>query len=299
LSIAPLFTSPCDLAERIPLLVADFLDLETSLHRRFREESISDILVASLVRLSGPELVVLVPEDESKTGNDFDIIIVDAASNEAIQYRIQAKRLKPHATDWEKGSYTELAHPNGTGAQSLSLIRSAAAERSIRTIPLYAFYNPTRTCAASGGLVRGIELADGRAIRALVSELVRVKPKRPPLKRISTLRPLFFPLSRILCPDMTDDDGRIFIASPRASLTRVTQAIDEAANRFLSPLVKLRRRQISDLKLSGEKARSGTLRIPRKLPTFLRQAIERRNAEPSGRIITGRVERLRVVLFSG
>jgi hypothetical protein len=41
-------------------------------------------------------------------------------------------------------------------------------------------------------------MADGRAIRAVVRELIRAKPKRPPLKRLSTLHPLFFPLGTLI-----------------------------------------------------------------------------------------------------
>ena len=181
----------------MPPLVADFLDLETSLRRRFREESISDIFVACLIRISGRNLFVQVPKDESKTGNDFDIVVFNPWAPSAVQYRIQAKRLKPHPTKWQTSSYVELAHPHNTGGQSLALVRSAASQRKIHTVPLYAFYNPTRTCVASGGIVNGIELADGRAIRAVVRALVSAKPKRPLLKRIGTLQPLFFPLTTL------------------------------------------------------------------------------------------------------
>ena len=198
----------------MPALIADFLDLETSLRRRFREESITDLLVASMLRLASPNLFVFVPQNEALTGNDFDIVIFDPASLEAVQYRLQAKRLKPHMTKWVIGSYPELAHPHGTGAQSLSLVLSSAAETKIKTIPLYAFYNPARTCAASGGLISGVELADGKAIRAVVKELLKAKPKRPPLKRIGTLQPLFFPLTTILCPVASPNTSPREVPSP-------------------------------------------------------------------------------------
>jgi hypothetical protein len=282
----------------MPDLVADFLDLETSLRRRFREESITDLLVATMLRLADPNLIVLVPKDESKTGNDFDIIIVDPASLEAIQYRIQAKRLKPHATKWAMGSYAELAHPGGTGKQSLSLVRSAAAEKSIKTIPLYAFYNPTRTCAASDGVVNGIELADGRAVRALVRELLRAKPKRPPLKRISTLQPLFFPLTTILCPEGSDADSGRRVPSPAGSLRSVSSAIDAASERFLGARFEKPSARIANLRESGERARAGSLEVRRKLPSVLRDAIERRFADGIDRIVPAQVNRPRVVLFS-
>ena len=295
MSLAPLFSSSCDLAQRLPPLVADFLDLETTLRRRFREESVSDIIVASLVRISGMGLSVQVPEDESKTGNDFDIIIFDPVRRTAIQYRIQAKRLKPHHTHWAMGSYAELAHPGGTGTQSLSLVRSAAAERRILTVPLYAFYNPTRTCSASGGSVAGIEMADGRAIRAIVRELVRAKPKRPPLKRLSTLMPLFFPLSKILCPPASERSRNV--PSPEGSLQSVVDASREANERFMGTTTYVARPRLSDLSDRGSAVVDRSLQVSGDLPPVLALAMERRTDVPEV-IHTRSVERPKIVLFS-
>lgn len=42
----------------MPALVAEFLDLEINLRRRFREESVSDIIVASMQRAAGLDLSV-------------------------------------------------------------------------------------------------------------------------------------------------------------------------------------------------------------------------------------------------
>lgn len=292
--IAPLFGSPCDLAHRMPALVADFLDLETTLRRRFREESVSDVIVASLIRLSGWDLTVQVPEDEAKTGNDFDIIIFDPIHRTAVQYRIQAKRLTPNAKNWSTSSYVELAHPKNTGDQSLALVRSAAAEHRIPTVPLYAFYNPARTCAASGGVINGVELADGRAIRGVVRELVKAKPKRLPLKRISKLQPLFFPLSKILCPSDSESDRRF--PTPEGSLRTVTGAIDEAAERFLGGSVDVPSVKLTDLRQSADKSRERSLVLPDRLPAVLALALKMRSEIP--RVVPARVKRPRIVLFS-
>ncbi|WP_116970824.1 DUF6615 family protein [Blastomonas sp. UPD001] len=291
-----LFSSTCDLAARLPPLVADFLDLEISLRRRFREESVTDLIVASLIRLSGPRLSVQVPVDEAKTGNDFDIVIFDPMRRTAVQYRIQAKRLTPHRTAWDMGSYVELAHPNGTGAQSLSLVRSAAAERKIPTVPLYAFYNPARACDASGGLISGIEMADGRAIRAVVRELIRARPKRPPLKRLSTLHPLFFPLSRILCPPTSDGDS--LMPSPEGSLQSVADAVRAANERFIGSQLYVPHGKLADLRgiTSGIGVRS--LRRFDTLPPVLAIAMARRSDVPTV-IRTRTVDRPKIVLFSG
>lgn len=196
--IAPIFTSPCDLATRLPGLIAEFLDLEEHLKRRFREDSITDILVASLLSLPGDNVVVLTPP-EAKTGGDFDLVLVEPVSGKAVQFRIQAKRLTPHKTNWMTGSYVELAHPHNNGGQSAKLIRALGRE-AIPTIPLYMFYNPASVCAASGGTIDGIALASGWEIRERVKTMVQVKPKRLPYKRIGSLEPLLFPLTTLLCP---------------------------------------------------------------------------------------------------
>jgi uncharacterized membrane protein len=94
-----MFLSASDLANRLPVMVAEFLDLEQHLKRRFREDSITDILIASLLSLPGNDIVVLTPP-EVKTGGDFDLIVVEPASGDAVQFRVQAKRLTPHPNNW-------------------------------------------------------------------------------------------------------------------------------------------------------------------------------------------------------
>ncbi len=290
--LTPLFASPCDLADRLPPLIADFLDLEITLRRRFREESVSDMIVASLLRLAGADLSVQVPLSEKVTGNDFDIIVYDPPKRSAVQYRIQAKRLSPHATKWGMGSYKELDHPHGTGSQSAALVASSAAEKGILTLPLYAFYNPQRTCAASGGLVGGLELADGHAVRAMVAKLVAAKPKRPPMKRLSTLHPLFFPLSTLLCPP-TPNTGRR-IPTPDESLQGVEGAI-EAAGRRVNGARSVAASAIGIDDADG-RARTRSTLIGPDLPPVLTLATANRQA--SDRFVRVRVPHPRIVLFT-
>lgn len=102
-SLLPIFASPCELATRLPGMIGDFLDIEQNLKRRFREDSITDILIASLLSLPGDDVVVVTP-NEAKAGGDFDLAIVDPLSSDAIQFRIQAKRLTPHLGNWQLGS---------------------------------------------------------------------------------------------------------------------------------------------------------------------------------------------------
>jgi hypothetical protein len=285
--IAPIFTSPCDLATRLPTMIAQFLDIENSLKRRFREESISDILVASLLSLPGDDVIVQTP-NEAKTGGDFDLVIVDPSAGDAIQFRIQAKRLTPHPADWALGSYRELSHPHNSGNQS-RLLMAGVRRETMPTIPLYAFYNPARTCAASGAMISGIELASAAEIRERIKMMVRVKPKRLPFKRVGSLQPLFFPLTEILCVPTNTAAGGRSIASPRDVRRSVANAIEARGGRYGSTEL-------------AEEARGAVVDqrphvVPRMrdpLPAIVRQAVERR----SERVIRARVKRPRIILIS-
>lgn len=298
--IAPIFTSPCDLATRLPKLVAEFLDLEEHLKRRFREDSITDILVASLLSLPGDNVVVLTPP-EAKTGGDFDLVLVEPVSGKAVQFRIQAKRLTPHKTNWMISSYAELAHPDNNGGQSAKLIRALGRE-TIPTIPLYMFYNPASVCAASGGAIEGIVLASGWEIRERVRIMVQVKPKRLPYKRIGSLEPHFFPLTSLLCPPPArvstslfphPDDVRAEVEraiEDRTSLAGVGQTahIESERVRYL-PGNADRKVGTADRR-RAVRARDGDNRLPAAIQT----AITRRHE----RIIRLRGPRPRIILIA-
>lgn len=301
MAIAPIFASPCDLAERLPVMIAEFLDIEQKLKRRFREDSVTDILVASLLSLPGNDVVVLTPP-EAKTGGDFDLVVVDPASADAVQFRIQAKRLSPHKHDWEIGAYAELAHPHNSGAQSQTLLRGLGKE-TITTIPLYAFYNPAHVCAASGGTVSGIELASGWEIRERVKAIVKVKPKRLPFKRIGSLQPLFFPLSTILCAPtrVTRSSPIPYPEDARAAVIDAIEARSSLAG--FGQTLALPDVAMKALPIDSDTVGQDIKRVTRPksrsddregLPVIIRNAIERRGE----RVITARVKRPKVVLIA-
>jgi hypothetical protein len=283
-------------------MIADFLDIEQRLKRRFREDSVTDILVASLLSLPGNDIVVLTPP-EAKTGGDFDLVVVEPATGQAVQFRIQAKRLTPHKRDWMIGSYAELAHPHNSGAQSQALLRGLGAE-AISTLPLYAFYNPAHVCAASGGTVSGIELASGWEIRERIKAIVKVKPKRLPYKRIGSLQPLFFTLSTILCapssaprtsdiPLPTEARAAVIDAiEARSGLAGFGQMlrISEVAVPRLPPSVEVK----SSDESRKTRSRSRRSKGRDELPAIIRNAVERREE----RIITARVKRPKILLIA-
>lgn len=284
-------------------MVAEFLDLEQHLKRRFREDSITDILIASLLSLPGNNIVVLTPP-EVKTGGDFDLIVIEPGSGDAVQFRIQAKRLTPHQDNWTTSSYAELAHPKNSGAQSRTLI-SGLGREAIPTIPLYAFYNPAHVCAASGGVLSGVELASGWEVRERVKAIVKAKPKRLPFKRIGSLQPLFFPLTTILCPPIQKPDGSM-IPLPSEARKAVEQAmtersgfdvygqmqgiISEARLRVLAAPTSFSDRT-RDQRAGGAQSRK---RPDAPLPAVVRSALERREE----RIIAAKVKRPRILLIA-
>lgn len=299
MALIPIFSSVCDLANRFPNMIAEFLDIEQDLKRRFREDSITDILSAALLTLPGNDIVVLAPQ-EAKTGGDFDLVIVDERTSEAIQFRIQAKRLVPHKHNWKIGSYPELAHPHNSGKQSATLLRGLGRE-AIPTIPLYAFYNPAHVCRASSDRVSGIELACGWEIRERIKTIVRVKPKRLPYKRIGSLQPLFFPLSTILCASNTDTKNSL-IPSPSGARAAVVKAITEKSNylglqqhNIFPAITEIAGHSYynnkSIKKSRGELTQSHDFHHA--LPTSIQKAMEYR----SERIIKLRVKRPKIVFF--
>lgn len=279
MAIAPLFSSACELARNMPTLVAEFLELDAMLGRRFREDSVTDVIIASLVNLPENRVAVILPR-EAVTGSDFDIVIVDPGTNETIQYRIQAKRLHAHHSKWRSGCYRELDHPNGTGQQAKTLIEAAAREK-IPTIPLYAFYNPEHVCRESGDAVSGVELASGVSVQALVNILVNAKPRRPPLKRLGTLQSLFFPLSTILCPPTslvaTQPSATV---TPRASRDAVERAI---RSRPWQPggelLRKLEQMEVKLPPLLDGLQNFVQIEEHRKVPAMIQQAIKLRSRQ--------------------
>jgi hypothetical protein len=299
--IAPLFQSACDLAERIPDLVADFLELENKTSRRFREDSVTDIVIASLLRIAGGNATVLTPP-EVKTGGDFDILIVDPSTRDAVQYRIQAKRLVPHANHWDWSSYRELDHPHGTGRQSSTLVRSSAHE-AVHTIPLYAFYNPQTICAASDGVVSGIDLADGVQINEIVKALVKAKAssRRPRWKRVEYLRGLFFPLSTILCPPAPTSAPRQIVA-PSDSREAAESAMSlRRAERLLEEALPLEYRAADQPRVLPPQAVRETFSRPRRgrrqFPRVVERALGRQPDDPPI-LVSSMVRRPKLILLS-
>lgn len=308
MTFLPKYRSPCELASSIPDNVAELLDAESGLHRRFREETISDLIVASIKALPTVNLIVMVPE-ETRTGSDFDIAVISDDRLDAVQFRLQAKRLTPHETRWGWSSYRELAHPHNTGTQSSTLLRSSSHEK-IPTLPLYAFYNPRTSVSQSSGTISGLELADAYEIRSLIKEMIDAKPRRILNKRVENLRHLFFPFSKLLCDPFRElgkhaDPSQV--PPPEAFRTSVVEAIRARSREVPEHIdegIFLERKAVKLPLPTPDSATGTSLEVyssslpdfkSRSLPKYMHEALDRREGR---RVVSAPIRRPKIVLTS-
>lgn len=208
----------CDLAERFPLLAAQILERDKGKKRNFREESITDLLMASLVGLESYGIRVDFPLERT-TGADMDWIFVDPKSSSGYRYLrlyIQSKRaISNKSKRNEKWFYRELDHesPSGAGRGSQAQILVAAASKERACIPLYMFYHPTSALQSKTPklpAVEGVNIVDAHSVAATVrGGCGRDK------KLVEYWRPNFLRLSDILCWPT----GAIFVPQARAMRT--------------------------------------------------------------------------------
>lgn len=212
----------CDFAKAFPRFVGKFLDRERGLSRRLREETVTDMWVASLVAMRGLGLHVDLA-NETQTGADLEIWFLSSTRDRGVGFVIQAKRshcgkvlMRPACDlDWEKHRFEELDHAAGKkrrrGTQARDLTH--AAKRSGRHVyPLYAFYTPDHIRKGSGR-IDGIMLADGHDVRRRIvfGRLAAWKRRTHPprmrkpkwgnarYKALGKLEDLLFPLSTLFC----------------------------------------------------------------------------------------------------
>ena len=212
----------CNFADAFPRFVGQFLDHELGLGRRLREETVTDMWVASLVAMRGLGVHVDLA-DEIKTGADLEIWFLSSTQDRGIGFLIQAKRshcgkvlMRPACDlDFGRHRFEELDHAAGgdrpKGSQARNLTH--AAKLSGRGVyPLYAFYTP-RHIFDKSGRIQGIMLADGYDVRRRIVLGRRDAWRRPTypvggskprrgkaeFKALEHLQGLMFPLSVMFC----------------------------------------------------------------------------------------------------
>ena len=216
----------CALAHQFPTFVESFLEKSQSLRRKFREETVTDILMGSLITAGGKWVRVEYP-DEPVTGADMEWNFINRDDGTFFRILLQAKKSYGSGNVWTRHNYRELFHKvQGSGDfQAVRLCETARNTSS--TYPLYILYNRAGTCNAArrGGCwsVSGACLADGYAVEQLVSgatsQLLRTRNKS-----LKTIAPLMFPLSKLLCPQ------EVLRAGPFAFVPQVNGYLLAAGN---------------------------------------------------------------------
>jgi hypothetical protein len=175
---------------------------------RFREETFTDLMAASLAMLAGPGLEIAYPP-EKWTGGDLDLCYWDRRTGERLIVRIQAKRLSPATASkrsdaWKYRHYDHIDHivPSTGKYQYRTLAR-----RKPFIVPLYAFYhhksfieNPSVQKLRPA--VEGVNLTYAVSVRKKLNRNVKIGLTHrfsPTAKRLTVFQPAFFPLSVLLC----------------------------------------------------------------------------------------------------
>lgn len=197
----------CEFAKRLPQVVADFLDKEVGKTKRFREETITDLIVASMTAFETFGVRVDFPVNETLTGEDMDWEFVDVRGSNPkkwtyLRLHMQAKRAKLSQGKKRVGHpywyYPEIDHavPGGKfGSQHDRLLTSSTAPGCV---PLYIFYHPNKACSelkSSLSEIEGVNLAFAGNIKRNLSS------KRWPRddKKVAAFEKKLFKLSDVLC----------------------------------------------------------------------------------------------------
>ncbi|RVH24508.1 DUF6615 family protein [Sinorhizobium meliloti] len=188
----------CDLAQSFPSKVAELLERDRGLKRNFREESVTDLLMFSLVGLEPFGIRVDFP-DEPTTGGDMDWIFAaprDIGGGRYLRIILQAKRAQFAKSKGGYWYYHHLDHEKGKQAKTL-VSYAGGAPNGMSTLPLYIFYHPTSALSAKTATepaVEGINLVFAHQVEPVVSGGCKRKHKT-----VKTWRSSFMQLSDILC----------------------------------------------------------------------------------------------------
>jgi hypothetical protein len=243
----------CHFANRFPHLAAEILARDRHKRRNFREETITDILMAGLVPFEPFDIYTNYPADESITGEDMDWEFVNEHATDGRKYlrlHIQAKRAHMAAAKTSPyWLYRELDHAAGPkpkkaahgrpapqhGTQHKALVDQAKAITGC--VPLYMFYHPADALEAAAG---GLPAVEG--VNWMFADLIpeNVSLGRWPIadKRLGKWRSHFHPLHDLLCfgrglefVDVDDGGGRyIGLLIGRQSLAPTPGEIEDLLN---------------------------------------------------------------------
>lgn len=191
----------CKFANTFPSRIAKFLERDRGLKRNFREETVTDLLIASLVGLEPLGIRVDFP-DEPTTGGDMDWIFaapLEINGGRYLRLILQAKRAQFSKLKQDGyWFYQHLDHGTPRGAQAQTLVSYAASSPDGKsTLPLYVFYHPTSALKPNHGslpAIEGVNLVFASQVAPIVKGGCARKHKR-----VAYWRNNFMPLSEMLC----------------------------------------------------------------------------------------------------
>lgn len=188
----------CRLAKRMPVHIAGLLERDAGLTRNFREETITDVLMASFIGLGSLQIKVDFP-NETQTGADMEWIFIGPGvpnGVKCLRILLQAKRaafLKSFKGYW---LYKHLDHQDGQQAATL-MRQQTKPSVPIPTVPMYIFYHPTSALAPKTSklpAVEGVNIVFAHDVAAAVSGGCGNKERK-----LEKWRPQFLSLADVLC----------------------------------------------------------------------------------------------------
>jgi len=196
----------CYFSHQFPQFVAAFIQNGRKLRRRFREESVTDLLMGSLMTIGGARVIVEFP-DEVVTGADMQWDFANRDNGTFLRLLIQAKQLYGEGSIWSRHNYSEILRPSGAaGKAQADVLCDTARNASAPTVPIYLFYNPLTTCdlAAARGVkhLRGVNWCDGYRIERLVKAAAADKKLRTRNKSLAAIHPYLLSLPDLFCPPL-------------------------------------------------------------------------------------------------
>lgn len=196
----------CSFSNDFPDYVARFMDMSHQMRRRFREDTMTEMMMASLTTAGMGRVIVDFSNNEAVTGADMEWNFVDQRQNSFFRVILQAKRIYGDGNIWTRLNYKELFHrpKKASDYQAVALSKTARSEPN--TYPFYVFFNSQRACnlARKGNVhgsahIDGVMLVDGHLIANKVQAGVASK-SQVAVRSLKNLAPDMFPLTSLLCP---------------------------------------------------------------------------------------------------
>jgi hypothetical protein len=282
----------CRYGESFPSLAAQILHRDRHKKRNFREETITDLLMAGLTAFE-PFVFVDFPTNESKTGDDmiWEFVAPNAKDHRRyLRLHIQAKRAisgapKRDSYWWYRELDHESAKGAGYGSQAQRLISSC--KTGAGAVPLYAFYHTLE--ALDPPQVGGVNLM-------FAHHLLPLLRARPPAKgnsrwpssdrKIERWRPHFMSLTDVLC----SCGGPIAINPPPEGMALL---VGPVSDRFSPGRLADRLNELWSSQALGDESDFDAIEAVADIPSETTRAIE---AHRSGERIE--VERPRAIFCS-